>query len=107
MRALAKGRPILVKRYARSRLYDATNRRYVSIEQLRAWVAEGGVLRHRRRRWSGHHPHSAGLTIGGAGVASVSSDEIYAAPFVRNEGGVSSRPKRKANLAGRASPRSP
>ena len=44
MRALAKGRPILVKRYARSRLYDATNRRYVSIEQLRAWVAEGGVL---------------------------------------------------------------
>ena len=41
MRAAAKGRPILVKRYARSRLYDATNRRYVSIEQLRAWVAEG------------------------------------------------------------------
>jgi polyhydroxyalkanoate synthesis regulator protein len=33
--------PILVKRYARSRLYDAANRRYVSVEQLRGWVAAG------------------------------------------------------------------
>jgi polyhydroxyalkanoate synthesis regulator protein len=41
MRAASKGGSIPVKRYARSRLYDATNRRYVSIEQLRAWVAEG------------------------------------------------------------------
>jgi polyhydroxyalkanoate synthesis regulator protein len=30
-----------VKRYARSRLYDATNRRYVSLGQLREWAAEG------------------------------------------------------------------
>ena len=41
MRAVEKGGSILVKRYARSRLYDATNRRYVSIEQLRAWADEG------------------------------------------------------------------
>ena len=41
MRTEAKSQPILVKRYARSRLYDTTNRRYVSIEQLRAWVAAG------------------------------------------------------------------
>jgi polyhydroxyalkanoate synthesis regulator protein len=34
--------PILVKYYASSRLYDATHRRYVSIEQLRGW-AEAGV----------------------------------------------------------------
>jgi len=33
--------PILVKRYARSRLYDPANRRYVSLEQLRAWAANG------------------------------------------------------------------
>ena len=31
---------MLVKRYARSRLYDATNRRYVSLGQLREWAAE-------------------------------------------------------------------
>ncbi|HXZ18101.1 MAG TPA: polyhydroxyalkanoate synthesis regulator DNA-binding domain-containing protein [Roseiarcus sp.] len=33
--------PILVKRYARSRLYDATRGRYVSIEQLRRWRRDG------------------------------------------------------------------
>ncbi len=33
--------PILVKRYARQRLYDATNRRYVSSDQLRDWAANG------------------------------------------------------------------
>ena len=33
--------PILIKRYARSRLYDAANRCYVSIEQLPGWAAEG------------------------------------------------------------------
>ena len=33
--------PILVKRYARSRLYDPTNQRYVTIEQLRRWHADG------------------------------------------------------------------
>ncbi len=31
--------PVLVKRYARSRLYDVTHRRYVSVEQLRGWAA--------------------------------------------------------------------
>ena len=36
-----KPKPILVKRYALSRLYDAENRRYVSLEQLRGWAAEG------------------------------------------------------------------
>ena len=41
MPAAAKRHSILVKRYARSRLYDTTNRRYVSVEQLRAWLAEG------------------------------------------------------------------
>jgi polyhydroxyalkanoate synthesis regulator protein len=32
---------ILVKRYAGSRLYDATNRRYVSPDQLKRWAADG------------------------------------------------------------------
>ena len=31
---------ILVKRYARSRLYDTTNGRYVSVEQLRGWAVD-------------------------------------------------------------------
>jgi polyhydroxyalkanoate synthesis regulator protein len=30
-----------VKRYARCRLYDAVNRRYVTVEQLRDWKAKG------------------------------------------------------------------
>jgi polyhydroxyalkanoate synthesis regulator protein len=34
-------KPILVKRYARSRFYDAANQRYVSLEQLRDWAAKG------------------------------------------------------------------
>jgi polyhydroxyalkanoate synthesis regulator protein len=33
--------PILVKRYARSRVYDAEGQRYVSVEQLRSWAARG------------------------------------------------------------------
>ena len=37
----ARVRPILVKRYARSRLYDTANRRYVSVEQLRLWAVDG------------------------------------------------------------------
>ena len=37
----ARVRPILVKRYARSRLYDTANGRYMSLEQLRRWAAEG------------------------------------------------------------------
>ena len=32
---------ILVRRYARSRLYDTARRRYVSLEQLRRWAADG------------------------------------------------------------------
>ncbi len=39
--AAQDAQPILVKRYARSRLYDAASRRYVSVEQLRVWAAEG------------------------------------------------------------------
>jgi polyhydroxyalkanoate synthesis regulator protein len=34
-------RPVLVKRYARHRLYDATHGAYVSLEQLRAWARRG------------------------------------------------------------------
>jgi polyhydroxyalkanoate synthesis regulator protein len=41
MREESKSQLMVVKRYARSRLYDTTNSRYVSIEQLRRWVAEG------------------------------------------------------------------
>lgn len=32
---------ILVKRYARSRLYDTHNQSYVSVEQLRRWADDG------------------------------------------------------------------
>ena len=39
MPAASKSRLIVVKRYARSRLYDTTHSRYVSMEQLRGWVA--------------------------------------------------------------------
>ena len=42
MRQSSKSQSILVKRYARSRLYDTMNRRYVSLGQLRVWAA-GGV----------------------------------------------------------------
>jgi polyhydroxyalkanoate synthesis regulator protein len=31
---------ILIKRYGRSRLYDAIQSRYVTIEELRRWVTE-------------------------------------------------------------------
>ncbi|MFZ0209666.1 MAG: polyhydroxyalkanoate synthesis regulator DNA-binding domain-containing protein [Roseiarcus sp.] len=41
MKPASKPHSILVKRHARSRLYDATNRRYVSLGQVRAWAAEG------------------------------------------------------------------
>jgi polyhydroxyalkanoate synthesis regulator protein len=34
-------RLVVVKRYARIRLYDTTHSRYVSVEQLRKWVVEG------------------------------------------------------------------
>jgi polyhydroxyalkanoate synthesis regulator protein len=36
--------PILIKRYARSRLYDATHGRYVSIDDLRRWRREGAAI---------------------------------------------------------------
>ena len=49
MREASKSRPILVKRYARSRFYDTTNRRYVSVEQLRGWAAEGVPFRTARQ----------------------------------------------------------
>ena len=32
---------MLIKRYAQSRLYDPTGARYVSLAQLREWVAKG------------------------------------------------------------------
>jgi polyhydroxyalkanoate synthesis regulator protein len=41
MSEASKSQLIVVKRYARSRLYDTTNSRYVSVEQLRRWVSEG------------------------------------------------------------------
>ena len=33
--------PILIKRYARSRLYDPANQRYVTVKQLRDWMTRG------------------------------------------------------------------
>ena len=41
MPAAQKSQPILIKRYDQSRLYDAANQRYVSVEQLRGWAADG------------------------------------------------------------------
>ena len=41
MSAAAKVQSILVKRYARSRLYETQNQSYVSVEQLRGWAAKG------------------------------------------------------------------
>ena len=32
--------PILIKRYARGRLYDAAHERYVSVDMLRTWQAQ-------------------------------------------------------------------
>ena len=36
--------PILVKRYAGSRLYDTSKARYVTIEELREWRSRGIAL---------------------------------------------------------------
>ena len=33
--------PILIKRYGRCRLYDTVHCRYLTIEDLRRWVADG------------------------------------------------------------------
>jgi polyhydroxyalkanoate synthesis regulator protein len=40
MSSAQKSEPIVVKLYARCRLYDVENRRYISIEQLRRWTAD-------------------------------------------------------------------
>ena len=37
----ARVRSILIRRYARSRLYDTANGCYVSVEQLRRWAVDG------------------------------------------------------------------
>lgn len=34
-----KTEPIVIRRYARSRLYDAAGQRYVSLDTLRDWAA--------------------------------------------------------------------
>jgi polyhydroxyalkanoate synthesis regulator protein len=36
--------PKLVKRYARSRLYDTRTARYVAVSDLRSWAAKGIAL---------------------------------------------------------------
>lgn len=41
MPAARKAQPITVKRYARGRLYDTANRRYVTVEQLQEWALKG------------------------------------------------------------------
>ena len=33
--------PVVVRRYARNRLYDASTRRHVTVGQLRGWAAQG------------------------------------------------------------------
>ena len=33
--------PVIIRRYARSRLYDAAHGQYVSLETLRLWQARG------------------------------------------------------------------
>jgi polyhydroxyalkanoate synthesis repressor PhaR len=33
--------PILVRRYARSRLYDTVARRYLTVDDLRQWIKDG------------------------------------------------------------------
>jgi polyhydroxyalkanoate synthesis regulator protein len=33
--------PILIKRYARSRLYDTVKGRYVTVDELRQWQRDG------------------------------------------------------------------
>ena len=37
----ASPEPILIKRYARNRLYDPANQRYVTVAHLREWAAKG------------------------------------------------------------------
>ena len=44
MSTTPRTQPVLVKRYAGSRLYNTTNRCYVSVEQLRNWASTGVVF---------------------------------------------------------------
>jgi len=44
MSTTAKSAPILVKRYARSRLYDTERGCYVSPDQLREWTSQGIIF---------------------------------------------------------------
>jgi polyhydroxyalkanoate synthesis repressor PhaR len=39
--AAPKYPPILVRRYARSRLYDTVGGRYLTVEDLRQWLRDG------------------------------------------------------------------
>jgi polyhydroxyalkanoate synthesis regulator protein len=41
----AEPQPTLIKRYAEARLYDATAARYVAVEELRRWQAQGVPFR--------------------------------------------------------------
>ncbi|HTK14256.1 MAG TPA: polyhydroxyalkanoate synthesis regulator DNA-binding domain-containing protein [Xanthobacteraceae bacterium] len=41
MRADLEIPPVLVKRYARARLYDTASARYVSVDELREWKRKG------------------------------------------------------------------
>lgn len=41
MPATPKYPPVLVRRYARSRLYDTVARRYLTIDDLRQWGKDG------------------------------------------------------------------
>ena len=36
--------PILIKRYARSRLYDTSSSRYVKVDELRDWERKGIIF---------------------------------------------------------------
>jgi polyhydroxyalkanoate synthesis regulator protein len=41
MHPSSTSQPVIVKRYARSRLYDTAGCRYVSVDELRSWAAAG------------------------------------------------------------------
>ncbi|HXE86223.1 MAG TPA: polyhydroxyalkanoate synthesis regulator DNA-binding domain-containing protein [Hyphomicrobiaceae bacterium] len=41
MAAAKPNPPILVRRYARSRLYDAVRGRYLTVEDLHRWLRDG------------------------------------------------------------------
>jgi polyhydroxyalkanoate synthesis regulator protein len=43
--ATPKYPPILVRRYARSRLYDTVAGRYLTVDDLRQWLKEGVSFR--------------------------------------------------------------